>query len=132
MHKPAFHCWIGRLALAAALLLALVPTAGRLVGDAADGHGKPGHVDGKGHRGHAGHSHGSHGSRGDVPAPAPLQTHGDCDYCPLLAAMAAWHVPYILLAASSRLPMPVTTGEAANLPWRHPCGLGSRGPPAFS
>lgn len=116
---------MARLALFAMLLLACVPTLGRLA-SSSDGEGG--------------------GSvwaalctmtglkyvevpAGD-PVPQPRKTMGeDCAYCPLLTAVAvfalwlalAW--PRLSAPARSRAP------SAPRRPAFHPCGLGSRGPP---
>lgn len=138
MNARAFQLWMGRLGLLAALLLVAVPTAGRLV-----------HAAGGAHALHAG-AHGDHGAHGahrihrmeagaaaERVAPArdsalrPAPGDVDCDYCPLLAALVPLQaVPFVLAA----LP-PVHPAEALRpaprLPWLHPNGLGSRGPPAL-
>ena len=69
----------------------------------------------------------------DAPPPAPA-AHGDmtdCAYCPLLAtALIA-----LLWLAWALVPMSVSrTSRAvgASPQARHPCGLGSRGPPLFA
>lgn len=117
---------MGRIGLAAALLLLAVPTVGRFV------HASP--AAGQVH-GQAGHGHGHHAHHGDAAGhgkrqpsrPAPGDS--DCDYCPLLAAMAA--SPEVLFLAAVLPPAAPSrpTVEAPRLPWLHPTGLGSRGPP---
>ncbi|PBJ84078.1 hypothetical protein CMZ84_06405 [Lysobacteraceae bacterium NML93-0399] len=65
----------------------------------------------------------------DAPPPAPA-AHGDmadCAYCPLLATalMAMLWLVYTLLVPAPR----ATARRCARASVRHPCGLGSRGPP---
>ncbi len=130
MRSHRFQRWWLSLALAAGLLLTLLPTLGRLqralnpdplasgwtalctmgglatlpsdLADAATGTDR-----------------GNRGQAGD-----------DCPYCPLLASVSllgglllAWLLPR--LPAVAVRPSPATARIAA---W-HPCGLGSRGPP---
>ena len=65
-------------------------------------------------------------------APKPIGdggVHADCDYCPLLNAMAAlvlWVVFAFARAAVFALPWRHPPARFAR---RYPCGLGSRGPP---
>jgi hypothetical protein len=129
--QPAPRRPIAALALWAMLMMALVPTAGRLF-----------------------QSFTSHGHAPQVavelctvdgrvmrlvdaaldpfrdPAPRqPVHAHEDCDYC-VLASLA--HVPSPLLAAVET-PLGEAMRIAVDAPRvdaRHPCGLGSRGPPA--
>lgn len=125
-----YRCAFGWLSLTATLLLALLPSVGRLAT-----------------------SHENVGPRMilvemctmgsetrvsvvdpfyllETPAPAPMD-HGnmpDCAYCPLLAATLiallwlAW-----ALSPGARTLLPAL--RVACTPARHPCGLGSRGPP---
>lgn len=117
---------MARLALVAMLLLAFLPTLGRLATPSAADEGSSvwaalctmtglKYVE----------------VPASDPAPQPHKPlHGeDCAYCPLLTAVAvfalwlalAWPAPVVLLLASR-----------ASAPRRknpYPCGLGSRGPP---
>lgn len=132
MNARAFQGWAGRLALLALLLLATVPTATRLV-HAAHGVGH-GHAavsaSTHGHLGHEGHA-----ARAVDPRPdgrEPLRSapgDADCDYCPLLASMLV--SPVVLFFAGAMPPAPPARRAigAPRLPWLHPTGLGSRGPP---
>ncbi|WP_407059634.1 DUF2946 family protein [Novilysobacter defluvii] len=114
-----------RLALAAVALLVVMPSAGRLAGT--------GPMASAGHAMHAGGGHGTHGGPGAPTAPAPLQpaatTHYDCAYCPLLASMLP-SAPAcgVLPTGPCHARVRVHAAEP-RLPWRHPWGLGSRGPP---
>lgn len=121
-----FRLPMARLALFAMLLLACLPTLGRLVGTSGEG---------------------SAGSvwaalctmtglkyvevpAGD-PAPQPHKPiHGeDCAYCPLLMAMAVFAL-WLALAWPQRRDAPRSAWRPAPQRSRfHPCGLGSRGPP---
>lgn len=129
MKRLAVQRWMARFGLAAALLLLLVPTTGRLVQAAANGGAghaaeHPAH---DAHRHAAGPQHRARGDQGDAPA-LPAADNQDCHYCTLLASIAA--LPHAGLPATA----PVTA-EAARprstllLRWLHPNGLGSRGPP---
>lgn len=131
MRSPAFHRRMARLALAAMLLLACVPTLGRLLaGPAAQDAGGwaqlctvaglqqvplPGLAD------------------PFAPAPPPAGATPDhCPYCPLLQGL----VPVVVASAiASPRPAPrllqVRIAPAAPPAW-WPTGLGSRGPPLFS
>jgi len=124
--------------LSAALLLLVLPTTGRMLhASAADAPGsvaqhgahrgsstpQPGH---HAHRGHAVRDGDESGGQAPHPRPA---TGPDCDYCPLLASLVATarvpFAPQAIPAASASLTLPATP----RLPWLHPNGLGSRGPP---
>ncbi len=129
MNARAFQAWTGRLALLALLLLVAVPTASRFVHAA---HGTA-HVHALASTTAHGHAHGAlpvEGLRPDGRAPLrPAPGDADCDYCPLLSALLApialpfpAHIPPRLYAA---IPWPASP----RLPWLHPSGLGSRGPP---
>ena len=122
----ALHRHVGRLAFVAALLLALLPTVGRIAQARAAGHdAAPAWVE----------LCTVQGLRTVLlPAsPAPDPHAGvDCEYCPLLAAAVAPVVgalsvpPPALPPALCTSPAPVTRTQP------HPCGLGSRGPPLVS
>lgn len=117
-----------RLALAAIMLMALVPSLGRLAGN--------GPAAGVAHAMHANGGHGSHAGHGGPGTPAAPTVpqpggaaHYDCGYCPLLASAVPPAPVHLTLPSGhhdARLPV-----RAANplLAWRHPWGLGSRGPP---
>ncbi len=119
-----------QLAMIAALLMALVPSLIRIGGHANSGpdrttpmasmsgmHPMHGHA---GMMGEAGHAMPSHGDGG----------HVDCAYCPLLASLAMLAMVLLVLPA---LPAPGWIFSrrrcAPSVAIRHPCGLGSRGPP---
>jgi len=148
--RPAsFHRMLHRrmagLALLAILLLALVPTLGRLAqARASVGEAAPSWAAMCTARGLesirlpvAAHdlahdpAHDAGAATGEAPA-APHGAAGDCDYCPLLAAA----IPVTVATHSippAALPPALCTFRA--LPARaqpHPCGLGSRGPPTIS
>lgn len=120
------------LALAAALLLLLVPTVGRLLaGDGARG-------------GLWAQMCTAAGltwvqlAPAPAPQPDPHAAHDDgmasgeeCAYCPLLATMLV--VVVSIWLARVRTPAPRRGLRRLSLPTPgYPCGLGSRGPPAFS
>ena len=128
------------LALVAMLLLALLPTAGRLAG--VTEHGAVHVVAAAATVDHAMHGMSMHGmhhpgaqhaAAGHSPA-APSQhpsapRHEDCDYCPLVAGLAFLAVPMALppasLDATPALPAPAASLRSALLV----PGLGARGPP---
>jgi len=136
---------MSRLALLAVLLLALVPTLGRLARTAGDGAAgvAPAWAAMCTARGleavllppaaHPATQVEGHGI-GEAPAlPHGNGNGGDCDYCPLLAS--AIPVPAAPPAiAPSALPAPALCTSRPSLAHAepHPCGLGSRGPPTFS
>ena len=129
MRNPAFQRRMTLLAIAAMLLLALLPTAGRLL---------------------AARSHAFDGAWAqmctmsglklvkiapDGPSNPAVPRHdgdagmADCPYCPLANAIVALVLWVVLV-----LPLPAL--RSWSRPWalpsiarRHPCGLGSRGPP---
>lgn len=115
---------MARLALLAILLMALVPTLGRIAQARAAG------VE-------ATPSWAAlctmQGLR-EVPLPSPPAPHasGDCAYCPLLAATTVPPVA-VLSGPPASLPPALCTSLASETPAApHPCGLGSRGPPLAS
>lgn len=137
MTRSAFQRWMGRIGLAAMLLLLVVPTTGRVVhaqmpmepaaGDAGHEGGHSEHVAHHAQHGHHAH-HVHHGGQDRDEGRAAIGDP-DCEYCPLLASLvasaaiafdASRHAPHIAAAAVLRSP---------RLRWRHPFGLGSRGPP---
>ena len=137
MRNPRLHAAIARVALLAALLLAVVPTLGRLAPRVAHA-GLAALCTAEGLRyvevaafAAATPVAGPH--HAGAPGTAPGHPHDpgapDCTYCPLLLSLlvaAAWLL--WLRAAAARGGLPTWT----DLPSRtfvHPCGLGSRGPP---
>jgi hypothetical protein len=136
--NPRSHRLFFRLALLAALLLATVPTLGRLLGPAA-AVPAPVHAMAMSMAMHHGTAHAmetmAHGApHGHAPAGAPHSGHGhehdgDCAYCPLLGS--------VLAAQTLALDVPppviprhaVRTEAAAPRIARLRGNLGSRGPP---
>jgi len=117
---------MARLALFAMLLLACLPTLGRLAGTS--GEGSAGSV-------WAALCTMTGLKYVEVPAgdlaPQPHKPiHGeDCAYCPLLTAMAVFAL-WLALAWPQRRNAPHSATRSAPSRSRfHPCGLGSRGPP---
>src|SRR5690606_33160223 len=131
MRNRLFQSRMTLLALAAMLLLALLPTLGRLAqagqGAAADAWTQLCTVSGMtlvklpvsfGHP--------------DAPAPDHGGSAADCDYCPLLGNLVG-RVAALLLVALGFAPaaaVPLRTASPRRAPY--PTGLGSRGPPASS
>ena len=74
----------------------------------------------------------AHAPARDPGAPAGHAGQGDCDYCPLLQSL---QVPQPVLAIVPPTLDPTGPPIAARtsvLAFRHPSGLGSRGPPVRS
>ena len=123
MRIRCLHRWTSRLALIAALLLLLAPVTTRLLSTASFPT-RAVHGPGAMQAGSFGHDH-------DTPAPVHPDhaMQADCTYCLLLGNLDL---------TALRTPAPASTTAAsafvaaATLPsraWRHPIGLGSRGPP---
>ena len=133
MRLRGSHRWWLALALAAAMLLSLLPTVGRLAQAAAPTH-EP-------HDGIAAvalctvqglrrialpPALAQKPPRPEAPAPHPAQ---DCDYCPLLAGLVALAIVALALWPPA-LPVPLERfRDAHRIAAHHPSGLGSRGPP---
>lgn len=68
---------------------------------------------------------------GDAPAPTPAAQPGggDCAYCPLLNAVAVFALLLALLLPAAPRELLERFAPARRSTSRHPCGLGSRGPP---
>jgi hypothetical protein len=127
------------LALAATFALALVPTVGRVAQacqtiETGDAWGAMCTAAGlavatnphPGHDAHAGHA---------MPAPMPVPHHGggeDCPYCPLLQALVAPSVPMLPVPAAIAADAIAQRNPVDPTRFRHPNGLGSRGPPSIS
>ena len=131
MRNRLFQSRMTLLALAAMLLLALLPTLGRLAqagqGAAADAWTQLCTVSGMklvklpmsfGHP--------------DAPAPDQGGSGADCDYCPLLGNLVATVAALLLVALGFASPASAPLRAAAPRRSPYPSGLGSRGPPAFS
>jgi hypothetical protein len=123
MKRSAFNRWMSRIGLAAALLLVMVPTVGRVAHAAGDAlHHQDAHAQ------HDRASQARQGRGGDGER-RPAIGDPECDYCPLLGSMAvaagvAFDVVHVPRAAA-----PAIATQAPRLRWWHPSGLGSRGPP---
>lgn len=143
MNACLFQRWMTGCAFAATLALVLVPTIGRLAGQASMPmhHAETSHASAGDHSDHGmpaadGHAMavaGAHDSEATVrQAPAAATHHGDdedCDYCALLLGTTALPVPRLQAAPplrSAAVPVPEMRTFARD---RHPTGLGSRGPP---
>lgn len=124
MRATAFHRLMHRLALAATFALLLMPVAGRFVQV---------HQAAQAHHGHHMSAMAAAMHHGAPEAPsAPHHGGGDCDYCPLLQSMVAAKAPALLPVAQVAPIAPALVDAAAPPQFRHPNGLGSRGPPTFS
>lgn len=131
---------MARLALVAALLLAAVPTLGRLAP----------HLAQATHAAHAGlvalcTSDGlkyvdpvavnagadHHGVEHGGATPDKPHDHGapDCAYCPLLLSLLVAGCWLLWLRAASAAGALLSWPASAPRTFTHPCGLGSRGPP---
>ena len=130
MRARTFRSLMQRLALAATFALALVPTLGRLA-QAADA---PAMRDAWGAMCTVagltldGATQGTHAPA--VPAPHHADS-GDCPYCPWSSALVAPATP--AFAAVHSIPHAHASPSIdAPARFRHPTGLGSRGPPSVS
>ena len=133
MHKRPLHALMQRLALAATFALLLVPTLGRLAqaGEGTAAHDAWGAMCTAAGLQLADHAHDtSH----DPTAPRPAVPHhaGDCAYCPLAQALVAPSTAVFAGAAPLPDVAPTRAPTARPAYFRHPNGLGSRGPPLVS
>ena len=116
-----------QLALIAALLLALLPSIGRIFAYTA--HADAGWtdlctMDGLQH---------AHLLGGLDPAhPGPAGTDHDCPYCPLLNALAGLACLILLLLPESTVGIAPVRWLSIRISRKYPCGLGSRGPPLLA
>lgn len=137
MRNPRLHAAIARVALLAALLLAVVPTLGRLAPRVAHA-GLAALCTAEGLRyvevaafAAATPVAGPH--HAGAPGTAPGHPHDpgapDCTYCPLLLSLLAAGCWLLWLRAALAGAAPGWWPAAASRGFVHPCGLGSRGPP---
>ena len=144
MRMSTFHSLMHRLALVATLALALVPTIGRVAKAGVEvDHGAmhPAVAAAPVVAPHAAHrEHHAHHAMADAPpvapapTPAPMPHHGDgdCEYCPLLQGLVT-PAPVAVVARDAAPPADVARrATPARIDFRHPNGLGSRGPPSIS
>ncbi|MGY1529353.1 DUF2946 family protein [Luteimonas sp. A649] len=123
--------------MTAVMLLLVLPTAGRMLqapGAAASvivsGHAGSDHVAPGAAHAHHGHHATQVAGDGERPVLPPGPVDGpDCDYCPLLASLVAVAQPGFVLPRGSTAWAVFPAYAAPRLPWFHPSGLGSRGPP---
>lgn len=141
MRHATFRRLLQTLALAATFALALVPTVGRVAqacqaAEAGDAWGAMCTAAGlevaasTAHAAHAGHH-----MPAPAPTPMPMPHHGDgadCPYCPLLQALVAPSVPVLALPPTLPADAVAKRGPVDPTRFRHPNGLGSRGPPRVS
>jgi hypothetical protein len=127
MRSRALQKAMARFALLAVLLLALVPTFGRLAQaaghDPLDARGTVAMCTARGLERVPDPGH---------PEPAPHHDNGDCAYCPLLGSAVPPAPQVALAAAPAPAPALCTPSSSARVGAQHPCGLGSRGPPRVS
>jgi hypothetical protein len=134
MRIASFQRWFLRLSLAATLALALVPTLGRI---AQASEASPAQawtamctvaglvqvaVDPALDVEHARHP----------GAPADHAGQGDCAYCPLLQALQVPQAALAVVPPALRPQGPQIASRSVDIPFRHPVGLGSRGPPVLT
>ena len=143
MRAPPFQRLMHRLALAATFALLLVPTIGRL---AQAGQGEVlrdawgamctaaglSYEEAPVAQAHHGHRHAQPMPSAPAMPGMPHHGAGDCDYSPLLQAMVSPKAPSRLPVAGVPPVAPTAVDAAAPPRFRHPNGLGSRGPPSFS
>lgn len=129
------HRLLPHLALLAALLLALVPTFGRLYQADQAAHASPTLVAlctaGGLTRSVLALPAPQPALGQDQGAPAPAD-HFDCDYCPLLGGLLSPLPPLPAVALRLCRGSPAVVIASARIDSGHPSGLGSRGPPAAS
>ena len=141
MRMSTFHSLMHRLALVATLALALVPTIGRVAkaGPEVD-HGGMHDATAAAPVADPHAAHHAHHAMADAtpvapaPTPAPMPHHGDgdCEYCPLLQGLVT-PAPVGVAALDTAPPAHVAQRNTpARIDFRHPNGLGSRGPPSIS
>lgn len=131
-----FQFWMARLALAAILLMAVMPTISRWLQSNAAAQPAAAMMAAahEGMAGMASHHHHNAGAGADSEqAPVPMGGMHDeaCAYCPLLASLAPVLLALLVLLHTLRramLPAWIPLGGHA-LPQR--LGLGARGPPLF-
>lgn len=155
LRSPRFQFWMARLALAATLLLAVVPTVSRWVGSSQVGMASHMAMMAAGERmamGTAGvgadmamhvhapdadrpataHHHAADAGQAPMPMPMPLGGEGAgevCAYCPLLASLApVLLLLVVLLPLRPCVPLAAWTPQVAH-PLPQLRGLGARGPP---
>lgn len=123
---------MGRLAFVAVLLLALLPTVGRIAQARAPGHDvSPAWAELCTVQGLRTVLLAAPAQQSPAPAPDP-HAGADCDYCPLLAAAVSPVVGSISVPPPALPPALCTSPASVARTQPHPCGLGSRGPPAIS
>ncbi|QIL20741.1 DUF2946 family protein [Thermomonas sp. HDW16] len=131
MRNRSFQSRMNLLALAAILLLALLPTFGRLA--------QAGQGDADGAWTQMCTMAGLKvvklpfaPTQPDAPVPDDGKMGADCAYCPLLGTLTAAIVALVLgLLAFAPVALPLQHGAPVRA-WLHPSGLGSRGPPSNS
>ncbi|HEY5850919.1 MAG TPA: DUF2946 family protein [Lysobacter sp.] len=133
MRAPAFHRRMSLLALAAMLLLLLVPTVGRLLAgtsSARDGGVWTQMCTMAGLKLVKVPAADANPLDPIKPAPGGELPMQDCAYCPVLNSLVALVLCVVFaVAATSRQPQaPSRRPPLPRTRW-HPCGLGSRGPP---
>ncbi|GAB3342720.1 DUF2946 family protein [Marilutibacter aestuarii] len=140
IRSRSFQSGMLRLAFVATLLLVLLPTFGRLAESRVQTDGSNGAdahwtaictvagiqyialPDALAAPGHAGA--GAHSGKG-----TPAHPGADCDYCPLLASLLVVALCWAILGPQGQRAIPTVPAPSARRWQRHPCGLGSRGPP---
>ncbi len=129
LRSPRFAFWMGRFALVAILLLAVMPTVTRwLASGEARGTAAmaPMRHSGDGAMRMPGHLM---PGADKTPAPAGAMHHGGCAYCPLLASL----LPILLILTLRLLRQPHASARppraVAPRAWPLLRGLGARGPP---
>lgn len=137
MHVRSHLPW-SLLSLLAVLLLNLTPASGRMAQALAYADADTSitrHAAPTEPALHAKHADSAHASlplqvEHSPAAPSPHEQHkADCDYCPLLSALLGFALAVLLLAQWTGGTARIVAVARACRWQRHPCGLGSRGPP---
>ena len=133
MRNASFRRLLQCLALAATFALALVPTVGRVAqacqtAETGDAWGAMCTVAGLVQVA----VDPAHDPVRHPGAPADHAGQGDCAYCPLLQSLQVPQAVLAVVPPSFGPAGPPISARSIALPFRHPAGLGSRGPPVFS
>ncbi len=130
IRHPALQRPLAHLALLAILLMALLPTLGRLAQSSARADAMPDMAmctaAGMAQMPMALFDH--HAPAPDAGQPGNL-LHPDCDYCPLLASLVLTLLAIALALLRTAVIAESPLRRPTHLARFHPCGLGSRGPP---
>ena len=137
MRATRLHRLMHGLAFAATLALVVVPPLGRVFQAVSGGAGhhavaSPAAMPAAMASHHAHHAMAAAPAASKAPEPHQHPRDGDCDYCPLLTSMLGSAAPSLLATVHLAPVAPPFVQRAAIVGFRHPAGLGSRGPPTLA